>query len=237
MANSYFQFKQFTIQQDRCAMKVGTDGVLLGAWADISGAESILDIGTGTGLIALMLAQRSRALIAAIDIDKDTILQAKENIDNSPWHDRISVQHISLQELALAKDRCYDLIVSNPPYFQNSLKCPDKKRNIARHGESLGQKDLVENSAKLLTVAGRLAVIIPAANGEEFIRIAGQSGLFCLRKTNVFPREEISVKRLLLEFGRKEKECIESNLIIESGERHCYSDEFKWLTRDFYLDK
>ena len=131
MPNPYFSFKQFTVYHDRCAMKVGTDGVLLGAWTDVSGARDILDIGTGTGLIALMLAQRSEAHIVAVDIDEDAVKQAKENVEKSPWPGRIEVERHDI--CCFNSDIRYDVIVSNPPYFFNSLKCPDGQRNIARH--------------------------------------------------------------------------------------------------------
>ena len=128
MPNDYFKFKQFTIHQDKCAMKVGTDGVLLGAWAECANAKGILDIGTGTGLIALMIAQRSNAKIDAVEIDETASKQAKENIKKSLWNDRIEILNISFQDFSKSTNEKYDLIVSNPPYFQNSLYAPDEKR-------------------------------------------------------------------------------------------------------------
>ena len=127
MSNSWFKFKQFTVNHDKCAMKVGVDGVTLGAWADVSSAKKVLDVGCGSGLISLMVAQRCNAQIIAIDIDSQSIIQAAENVDNSPWKDRIKIQHISLQDLAEVNSCGFDVIISNPPYFINSLKNPSRK--------------------------------------------------------------------------------------------------------------
>ena len=161
MPNPYFAFKQFTVRHDRCAMKVGTDGVLLGAWTDLSHSRRILDIGTGTGLIALMLAQRCMdARITAIDLDSAAVEQAQENIQASPWKDRIE---------ALQQDICtyhpngtFDTIVSNPPYFIDSLKCPDGQRSTARHTDTLDADRLIGKVSELLTSDGRFSIILPA---------------------------------------------------------------------------
>jgi tRNA1Val (adenine37-N6)-methyltransferase len=236
MSNSYFQFKQFTIEQDQCAMKVGTDGVLLGAWTDVSGIQSILDIGTGTGLIALMLAQRSSAAIYGIEIDENAAAQAIENVNNSPWRERIKIEAISLQTFVKNTDCRFDLIVSNPPYFNKSLKNPDTQRSVARHADSLSQEDLITATCALLSDTGRLAVILPAAEGEEFILRAESSRLYCSKKMKVIPRIGATEKRLLLEFSRMKGVCREDSLLIEKS-RHNYSDEFRTLTREYYLDK
>ena len=231
-----FHFKQFTIQQDQCAMKVGTDGVLLGSWTDVSGIQSILDIGTGTGLIALMLAQRSPATICGIEIDENAALQAIENVNNSPWRERIKIEATSLQVFVKNTGCRFDLIVSNPPYFNKSLKNPDIQRSVARHADSLSQEDLITAACALLSDAGRLSVILPAAEGAEFILRAESSRLYCSKKTKVIPRIGASEKRLLLEFSRTKEVCREDSLLIER-ERHDYSDEFRGLTKDYYLDK
>jgi tRNA1Val (adenine37-N6)-methyltransferase len=235
MANNYFKFKQFTISQDRCAMKVGTDGVLLGAWADCENAKTILDIGTGTGLIALMLAQRSTAHIDAIEIDQSASEQAGENVTKSPWETRISVINKSLQQFTEQIDKKYDLIVSNPPFFQNSLYAPNQSRTNARHNASLEYEDILDASLKLLSNNGMLSLILPYLEGTMFIVKAAGKGLYCVRQTNILPNPGKAPKRLLLEFTKIKKPLVEQEIIIELNKRHEYSDAYKNLTRDFYL--
>ncbi len=235
MPNTYFRFKQFTIHHGRCAMKVGTDGVLLGAWADNTGCETILDIGTGTGLIALMLAQRNKkAMIDAIDVDEDAIWQARENIGNSPFVNRINCKRTSLQEYAEHCGAKYDLIVSNPPFFAQSLKSPDRKRMVARHDDSLPVNELLSISSVLLTGRGRLSIIYPYENKETLCSLAKGSNMYIVRITNVYPTPASMAKRVLMEFSREETPLIENDLIIEKG-RHVYSDEFTALAHEFYL--
>lgn len=235
MPNTYFKFKQFTIHQDKCAMKVGTDGVLLGAWAKCDEATTVLDIGTGTGLIALMLAQRSNAIIDAIEIDTDACLQAKENFKNSSWNNRISLINQSFQDYANETGKKYDLIVSNPPYFQNSLHAPGEQRSTARHNKELELNDILSGASKLLADKGTLSIILPYIEGVLFITHAADEGLYCVRQTNVLPKPKAATKRLLLEFQKTKKTFVDQDLIIESGNRHEYSENYKELTRDFYL--
>lgn len=235
MPNPYFQFKQFTVYHDRCAMKVGTDGVLLGAWANASGAGTALDIGTGTGLIALMIAQRNtNALIDAIDIDLDAVAQAKDNINNSPFSSRIACFNTSLQDFQEQTDRKYDLIVSNPPFFIQSLKSPVWSRTLARHTDSLTMKDLIRGASLLLSERGRLSIIYPYEYKDELQLLAQQSGLFTSYIVNVYPTDDSSPKRVLMEFSKVVSDFSESNLVIEK-KRHVYSDEYAALTKDFYL--
>lgn len=234
MPNPYFSFKQFTIHHDRCAMKVGTDGVLLGAWADVSAARRILDIGTGTGLIALMIAQRNPdARIIGIDIDEGAVEQARENIANSPWKDRVEA---ALQNVCTYRPSMpFDVIVSNPPYFVNSLKCPDNQRNTARHTDSLDFESLISSASRLLSSEGTFSVIIPTDGMEAFLVSASPRGLHLSRRTWVHTKPEAFPKRVLLAFSRSaEKDCVESHLVIELS-RHVYSEEYTALTRDFYL--
>lgn len=235
MPNDYFKFKQFTIHQDKCAMKVGTDGVLLGAWADCVNAQSVLDIGTGTGLIALMLVQRSKAKIDAVEIDEAASIQAKENVDKSLWSDRIEIFNKSFQDFSNTTEKKYDLIVSNPPYFQNSLYAPDEKRTDARHNSNLKLDDLVFGAFKLLSEKGRLSIILPYVEGTMFILKAAEKGLYCVRQTNVLPKPAREPKRLLLEFRKEKMPLVEQELIIELNKRHEYSEAYKNLTKDFYL--
>lgn len=216
-------------------MKVGIDGVLLGVWAPVENADRILDIGTGTGLIALMIAQRSPALIDAIDIDADAVGQATENSMNSPWESRIHTQHISLQDLAETTEERYDLIVSNPPYFINSTKAPVENRTTARHTDLLTHEELIGNALLLLKPTGRICIILPVNEGLRCVDFALTRGLFCSRQVKVYPKPNADVKRLLLEFSLIQKPRVESELVIESDVRHQYSTEFTALAKDYYL--
>ena len=232
MSNPFFTIKQFTIRHDRCAMKVGTDGVLLGAWTDVSHSCRILDIGTGTGLIALMLAQRCpKASITAIDIDAEAVEQAHENILSSPWKDRVEVL---LQDICtFPANQQFDSIVSNPPYFIDSLKCPDSQRNTARHTDTLDAKRLLESVARLLSDNGRFSIILPAEQTDLLIQSAYTQGLYPSRQTAVITRPGLSPKRILMEFQKKKEAFHPDELIIEL-ERHVYSEGYIALTKDFY---
>ncbi|MDJ0555213.1 MAG: methyltransferase [Microcoleaceae cyanobacterium MO_207.B10] len=241
MGGNKFRFKQFTIQQDKCAMKVGTDGTLLGAWVDISRAEKILDIGTGTGLIALMLAQRSlqdKALsladIDAVEIDVNSSIQARENVERSPWENRIKVENYSIQEYVSFCQKRYDLIVSNPPFFENASKAANQARTVARHTDFLSQADLLQAAIQLLSETGKLAVIYPLEQAEKIQAKAEYLGLFCQRKLYVKPMPEIPTKRILMELGKSQLTCQENTLTIES-KQYVYTPEFINLIKDFYL--
>ena len=233
MANPFFTFKQFPIGHLLCALKVGTDGVLLGAWTDVSHSCRILDIGTGTGLIALMLAQRCpQASITAIDIDAEAVEQAHENILSSPWKDRVEVL---LQDICtFPANQQFDSIVSNPPYFIDSLKCPDSQRNTARHTDTLDAKRLLESVARLLSDNGRFSIILPAEQTDLLIQSAYTQGLYPSRQTAVITRPGLSPKRILMEFQKKKEAFHPDELIIEL-ERHVYSEGYIALTKDFYL--
>ncbi|MDR2955422.1 MAG: methyltransferase [Prevotella sp.] len=237
MPNPFFKFKNFTVYHDQCAMKVGTDGVLLGAWCDVSDAKKALDIGTGTGLIALMIAQRNPLLkIDAIDIDDKAILQAKENIDKSEFSSQIACSHQSLQDFYKGTKNKYDVIVSNPPFFVNSLKSKGVERTLARHTDSLNIEDLFFISSGLLSDKGKLFVIYPAEQKESLIHLAKESNLLAYRITDVYSTEKSTdPKRVLLSFSREQLPVIENELFIEK-ERHVYSDDFIRLAKDFYLN-
>lgn len=238
MSNSSFAFKQFTIRQEKCAMKVGTDAVLLGAWAKTYGVRRILDIGTGTGVIALMLAQKSGASIDAIDIDSGSFSEARQNVQNSPWPDRLRLQHISLQDFAKMQDERYDLIVSNPPYFNDSLPATEESRTKARHTVLLPFSDLVECASKLLTKDGKFCVILPPREGEKFREIALTKGLHLTRLTRVKTTPEKAEKRWLMQFTFIPKAQVsDSTLIIEKDNLNAqhYTDEYKELTKEYYL--
>lgn len=216
-------------------MKVGTDGVLLGAWTSCDGRSNILDIGTGTGLVALMLAQRSLANITAIEIDEQASLQAAENIAESPWNKRIKVVHESLQEYCYNSIEKFDLIVCNPPFFKNSLKSASQDRNLARHADQLDFSDLLKYSCSVLQPDGLLCVIVPFERFEELREIAAVAGLYCTKKTIISPCPWKKPHRILAEFCMSILDCETNAFSIELDERHTYSDEYKELTKDFYL--
>ena len=236
MRNKYFKFKQFTVFHDKCAMKVGTDGVLLGAWATVGNCLPILDVGTGSGLIALMAAQRNhRAKITAIEIDSDAAGQAMENVENSPFKERITVLPLSFRDFVSSTTDKFDLIVSNPPFFVNSLPSPDVKRTDARHADSLSVCELFELSGKLLNDTGTLSVIYPFAERENIMAVAEKENFYLSRETVVYPTPTALPKRVLLEFGLEKPEHIERNKLIIEKKRHVYTAEFGQLTKDFYL--
>lgn len=237
MGTHYFQFKQFTIYHDRCAMKVGTDGVLLGAWCNIPKNGNILDIGTGTGIIALMAAQRSsfsQVSIDAIEIDRDAYLQAKENISSSPWSNKIQVINCSLQEYAEMSETLYDHIVSNPPYFDNTLPPKSLSRQMARHTASLTYEEFVSNAVKLLKPEGHISVIYPADQDRQLTGIAVSNKLWVSRKVWVKGRPNVFPKRVLVEWGKSPVSYIEEELVIETAPL-TYTPEYIDLTKDFYL--
>ena len=235
MSNPYFRFKQFTVFHHQCAMKVGIDGVLLGAWASVENSQRVLDIGTGTGLIALMIAQRCDAQIDAIDIAPDAIRQATENVHQSPWKNRIELHEVAVQNFSDSASNSYDLIVSNPPFFINSTKAPLEKRNTARHTDTLSHEELLQHAHGMLNDTGRICLILPVIEGQKCIDQALRLGLHCTKEIAVFPKPNVLAKRLLLEFSFVATEKITNNLIIESEERHQYSPEFTLLAKDFYL--
>ncbi|WP_116789714.1 tRNA1(Val) (adenine(37)-N6)-methyltransferase [Flavobacterium psychrotrophum] len=232
-----FQFKQFNIQQDKCAMKVGTDGVLLGAWAPVThNPYSILDIGAGTGLIALMLAQRSFAeQIDALEIDDAAYEQCVDNFENSPWGDRLFCYHAGLDEFMEEPEDEYDLIVSNPPFYTEDYTSGNEQRDAARFEASLPFEDLAEAAALLLSENGVLAVILPFKEEARFIALCREEGLFPFKITYVKGTPESDIKRSIMAFSRAEAtDIITDELIIETA-RHQYTDEYIALTKDFYL--
>lgn len=231
-----FQFKQFTIHHDRCAMKVGTDGVLLGAWADVHNRQRILNVGTGTGLIALMLAQRSEAHIHAIDIDAAACQQAQENIASSPFPQQIEVFHHALHDYSSICSTQYDLIVSNPPYFVNSLKCPNLQRNTARHTDTLSLETLLRNSHQLLAPQGSISLILPYDQKDYLNTCIEKEKLFLYKEVNVIPTIGAQPKRLLVELKSEQPSSpvISTELTIEIS-RHQYTEEYIHLTKAFYL--
>ncbi|MFM7080201.1 MAG: tRNA1(Val) (adenine(37)-N6)-methyltransferase [Bacteroidota bacterium] len=234
MSQSVFHFRHFTIHQDKCAMKVGTDAVLLGAWIHAAGSKRILDIGTGTGLIALMMAQKSNAQIDAIDIDQDASVQAAENFNDSLWSDRLNAISGPVQEYAKESIEQYDLIVSNPPYFMGAHPAPSEARNVARHmDEHLSIEELVEAVHRLLTENGRFCIILPYIEGSRFKSYASEHGLYPTRITKVITKTGKTEKRVLMEFAKSIIDCQEDEIILQD-ELGNYTEQYRKLTTDFY---
>ncbi|MBR5855323.1 MAG: methyltransferase [Paludibacteraceae bacterium] len=253
MSSPFFRFKQFTVWHDRCAMKVGTDGVLLGAWCPLPNTQypspiseasniqylRILDIGTGSGLIALMLAQRlhsrgDTSAIVGIDIDNDAVEQSQINFQQSPWANSLISQECRLQDMQTP--HAFDLIVSNPPYFQDSLKNPNAQRATARHTDTLGYAELIAHSARLLCKDGILALVLPIEAEQEILALAAEQGLYPTHITHVHSKPGKPAKRLLIALSpiTDIRYPITDTFYIESADAP-RSEEYQALTAEFYL--
>lgn len=234
-----FKFKEFTIEQDKTAMKVGTDGVLLGAWCSVDFyPDAILDIGAGTGVVALMLAQRCDAMtIDAVEVDDDAYEQTVENFEKSDWGDRLYCYNATFNEFAAEiaeEEETYDLIVSNPPFYTDTFETDNAARNKARFTSSLSFLDLLRGVAKVLSKTGEFAVIVPFKEEENFAALAKEQQLFLTKVCHVKGTPTSDVKRSLLAFSFEEKEVQRTHLIIEKS-RHNYTEDYIALTKDFYL--
>jgi tRNA1Val (adenine37-N6)-methyltransferase len=228
-----FHFKRFSIKQDRSTLKVGTDGVILGAWANVEGAQRILDIGTGTGLLALMCAQRAPdAWIDAVEIDDDSAEQAAENAANSPWADRIRVHRMDVRRMKASDP--YDLIICNPPFYAGEMASPDPRANVARHGGELSFEELLQKVVDLLPPIGRFACIIPIDREEEVLRSAEARELWPIRSCPVKYLEQRPAKRLLLELSR-EQAPVKQELLIVEHEPGQFTLQYRHLLKDFLL--
>ncbi len=217
-------------------MKVGTDGILLGAWADVAGARRILDVGCGSGLIALMLAQRnSAAAIDAIDVDEPSWQQAVENVQRSPWPERVEVIHQSVQQFSKTHEKSYDLVASNPPFFSGGTFSASQSRNEVRQTVKLPHGELLAAMRRLLNSAGRFCVILPLIEGLRLEELAVQYGLHCTSRVEVQPHQDKPVHRLLMQFELAWKAQKEGRLIIQKRESAEYTDAFIQLTKDYYL--
>lgn len=239
-----FRFKRFVVQDERCGMKVGTDGTLLGAWTPVEGVSDgrVLDIGTGSGLIALMLAQRCQgATILGIDSDENAASQAQENFDASPWANRLQARHIALQQFSQEPTiaHSFNLIVSNPPYFVDSLKNPDVSRRSARHTDSLSFEELLTGSARLLNEDGLLALIVPAEAEETILSLAAERQLQPIKITHVHTREDKPCKRVMLALTHKANKTYKVNktdeLVLQDKSDAPRSAAYQSLCKDFYL--
>ncbi len=231
-----FKFKQFSINQDQCTMKVGTDGVLLAAWAEVEDCQSVLDIGTGSGVIAIMMAQRvPQAKIQAVEIEDAAFHQAKENMALSPWSERLEVVHSSIQDFARFHRSKFDLIISNPPFFSGGTFSNNQDRNNVRHTIKLPNGDLLSAARNLLHKTGRFCVILPHLEGLRFVEVARNYNLYCTKMTEVYPKEDKPVERLLLQFELVEREMETNSLVIQKEARNDYTEDYIALTKDFYL--
>lgn len=234
--NNFFQFKQFKVVQNYAAMRVGTDGVLLGAWTDVTQASRILDIGTGTGIVALMLAQRNvSAHIDAIEIESGAITDASQNFINSPWKERLRLHHTSAQKFAETKNEKYDLIVCNPPFFSGSLQSAKTSKAIARHTCKLTFKDLIEIASKLLASKGHFCVVLPSESENQFRAEAAFARLFAAQITRIKPNPHKPFKRVVMAFAFEATLEKENELTIETDTRHIYTKEFRQMIDEFYL--
>lgn len=232
MRSSLFRFKQFAVEQSGAAMKIGTDGVLLGAWADVADVKRVLDIGTGTGVIALMIAQRSDAEgIIGIDIEASAAKCAESNFLSSPWSERLQVVQTSVQEY---EGMNFDLIVSNPPYFSDSLLCPDSSRTTARHTTSLTLQELDNSVCRMLDKGhGRFALILPT---EQMDRYLALTRLSVVRRCDIRSRANSDIIRVMAELSFEGGDAVEvQNLAIYEDESREYTDNYRTLTKDFYL--
>jgi len=231
-----FHFKKFSVDDSRAAMKIGTDAVLLGAWAPCATETRILDIGTGSGILALMMAQRNPGVpVDAVEIDDEAAASAARNARLSPWNGNINVINSSLQLFAPGKQHAYSLIICNPPFFTNALKAPDRARNTARHNDSLPVNELLFITSQLLNENGRAAFILPAADAGNWLEVAAGCNLHLSHRTLVHSYPDREPHRALLSFSRTRQASIAENEICIYSGRNTYSTEYKELTRDFYL--
>ncbi|HQW69144.1 MAG TPA: methyltransferase [Flavobacterium sp.] len=234
---STFNFKQFSVQQDKCAMKIGTDAVLLGAWCPIDNNPfSVLDIGAGTGILSLMLAQRSHAeQIDALEIDEDAYEQCVENFEASPWSDRLFCFHAGLDEFIDEPEDEYDIIISNPPFYSEDYKTDNSQRDLARFQDAMPFEELIEATNLLLSENGIFAVIIPFKEEERFIDLCAEVELFPVKVTRVKGSHTTPIVRSLLAFKRYELSVLTADELVIEINRHEYTDDYINLTKDFYL--
>ena len=230
-----FKFRHFTVSDQNSAMKVNTDAVLLGSWCDVNNSKMVLDIGTGCGIIALMIAQRSNALVDAIDIDPKSIKEARENFLASAWGERLKSMPQSLQQYASSVTSKYDLIVCNPPFFQNSLISPKEGKTISKHDILLTQEELIAGVSAMLADSGIFSLVLPPVQTVKFEKLANLNGLFVKRQLRVRPKCSKPVNRVLTEFVRNPSVNPESGEIILRNEDNTFTSEHNKLTEGFYL--
>ena len=231
-----FHFKKFSLSDKNCAMKIGTDAVLLGTWTDTSHSKSILDIGTGSGIIAMMLAQKSDASVDAVEIDKMAAVTAESNFNNCPWMERLNIYSLSLTDFVKTNSKKFDLIVCNPPFFRNSKLSNDPAKNIAKHNVNLSYEELLFSVSKLLNADGKLCVILPFEQLISFINTCKNNNLKASHITEVIPIINKTPNRVLIQLVNSEKniDCINDELIIRQDVKS-YSTDYLKLTKDFLL--
>lgn len=233
MSKTGFRFKQFQVNHDRCAMKVGTDGILLGAWADVAQAKRLLDLGCGSGLIALMLTQRSapESRICAVEIDPDAVQQAAENVSASPWKNKIQVYQQDITDFCTQTKERFDVIVANPPYFQAGVDCRNEERNTARYLSAQTHLHWLESAASCLAPEGKISFILPFEAGETLLK---STALYCVERCDVITKQGKAPQRILLSFAEQPQTLQHSELVIYD-EQNRYHADFVALTRAFYL--
>lgn len=237
MANTYFKFKQFTIQQEHCAMKVCTDACLFGAWVaneltEIYQINNCLDIGTGTGLLSLLLAQKTNAFIDAVEINKAAFEQAKENFNQSPWSEKLSA--INMDITTFDTNKKYDCIISNPPFFEGDLKSSNSIKNAAKHDTTLTLQQLLNVIVKTLQQEGYFAILLPYHRADFFLEEAAKTGLYLTKKAMVKQTPANDYFRAMLLFTKQQQNTINERIIIKN-EANNYSETFTWLLKDYYL--
>jgi len=235
MSNNWFQFKKFKVFQEKAAMKIGIDSVLLGAVASFNKPEFVLDIGSGTGILALMAEQRTNAKIFTVEIDIDAFIQCNENIEFNCKKDKIEVIHSSFQNFAENTSTIFDHIICNPPYFNNSYKSQNDSRNLARQNSYLPFNELLEGVKKILSVNGFFSLILPADIADEFMQLSMQYNIFCFKKINIIPRIGKESNRSILEFSKNKTKVICDEIILRNKNSNEYSNQYKTITKDFYL--
>lgn len=232
-----FNFKQFSIVQDHCVMKLNTDGVLLGAWCDLKDVKNVLDIGTGTGIIALMVAQRSEheTRVTAVDIDEGACIDASINVANSPFAEKIEVINTSVQDFSFETNQLFDLIISNPPFFTGGTFSANENKANVRHAIKLPHGELLTSVQRLLKPTGKFALILPYLEGLRLIELAERSHLYPVRITEVISKTDRPIERLLIELSKTNKVCLKDKMTIHDAEKNDYHEDYIGLTKDFYL--
>lgn len=230
-----FQFKQFSVEDNKSTMKVGTDAVLLGTWTTIQNIKNILEIGTGSGVISLMLAQRTEAQIEAIDIDKNSANQANDNFQDSPWGKRLNAFHFSLNDFKKKQSKKYDLIFSNPPFFIDSLKSPNKNKTLSKHTDELSYADLIQGVIHFLSPQGKVCLILPYTESKSFISLARIENLYLNNQLLIKPKKDKAANRVLMEFSFKKTQVEEDEIYLRETD-NSFSDDYKNLSKDYYLN-